>query len=225
MSMQETLTQEVKAVGREAGQVAQDVGHNAASLLDSALLVLMSPIIVPALLLGLRPVAKTVVKGSLSVTGAVTQLATVTSAGWSDLLAEARAEAPTAQAVPQTALVTPAPSPAETAAGRAEGESRLVTSVPGPAPREEPPELVDPQGHPVPPVDQPDLRSIPGIGSKNATLLQAVGVHTVQALTQSDPAALHAQLLQGNAQHQVLDRVPTLEQVTDWIAQARRVTA
>ena len=36
---------------------------------------------------------------------------------------------------------------------------------------------------------------------------------------------LHAQLLQGNARHQVLDRVPTLEQVTDWITQAQRVTA
>lgn len=218
MSMQDTLTQDVKAVGREAGQLAQDVGHNAASLLDSGLLVLLSPIIVPAMLLRLRPVAKTVVKGSLYVTGAVTQLASATSTGWSALVAEARAATPTAEAFPQTA-------PAETAAGRAEGDARLVTPVPGPAPREEPPELVDPQGHPMHPVDQPDLRSLPGIGSKNATLLQAVGVHTVQALTQSDPAALHAQLLQGNAQHQVLDSVPTLEQVTDWIAQARRVTA
>jgi predicted flap endonuclease-1-like 5' DNA nuclease len=205
--------------------MAREVGQNATSLLDGALLVLMSPIIVPALLLGLRPVAKTVVKGSLCVTGSVTQLATATSAGWRDLLAEARGEAPTAEAFPQTALVMPTLSPADTAARRAAGDSPVVTPVSEPDTREETPGLVDPQGNPLSPVDQPDLRRIPGIGSQNATLLQAVGVYTVQALAQCDPAALHAQLLQGNAQHQVLDRVPTLEQVADWIVQARRVTA
>jgi predicted flap endonuclease-1-like 5' DNA nuclease len=185
----------------------------------------MSPIIVPALLLRLRPVAKTVIKGSLYVTGRVTQLATATSAGWSDLLAEARGEVPTAETFPQTTLVTPTRLPADTAAGRAAGDSLLVTSVPEPDTREETPGLVDAQGNPLSPVDQPDLRSIRGIGSQNATLLQAVGVHTVQALAQCNPAALHAQLLEGNAQYQVLDRAPTLEQVTDWIAQAHRVTA
>src|SRR5688500_2879422 len=104
MSIQETPTQDVKAVRREAGQMTREVGQNATSLLNGALLVLMSPIIVPTLLLGLRPVAKTVVKGSLCVTGRVTQLAAATSAGWRDLLAEARGEAPTAEAFPQTAL-------------------------------------------------------------------------------------------------------------------------
>ena len=120
------------------------------------------------------------------MTGAVTQLATATSTGWSDLLADARAEAPIATTVPQTAPVPPVPSPVDTAAGRAAGDARLVTPVPEPDVREGTPALVDPQGHPVHPVDQSDLRSIPGIGSQNATLLQAVGVHTVQALTQYD---------------------------------------
>ena len=39
------------------------------------------PIVVPALMLGLRPVAKTVMKGGLFLTGTVKQLATATSAG------------------------------------------------------------------------------------------------------------------------------------------------
>jgi len=69
-----------------------------ANLLDGAALVVVAPIIIPALLLGCRSVAKTVLKGSLFLTDAVKQLALATSEGWGDLLAEARSQARTAPA-------------------------------------------------------------------------------------------------------------------------------
>jgi len=61
-----------------------------ANILDAAVMVLVSPLVIPALVLGLRPVAKTLMKGGLRLTGTVQQLATATSEGWSACVAEAR---------------------------------------------------------------------------------------------------------------------------------------
>ena len=78
-------------------KVTKDVGGGTASnILDGAALVALSPIVVPALLLGLRPVAKTLIKGSLFLTGRVKLFATTTSEGWGHLVAEARSEVRTA---------------------------------------------------------------------------------------------------------------------------------
>ena len=68
-------------------------GVTVSNILDGAALVVVSPIVVPALLLGLRPVAKTVIKGSLLLMNRVKLFATSTSEGWSHLVAEARSEA------------------------------------------------------------------------------------------------------------------------------------
>jgi predicted flap endonuclease-1-like 5' DNA nuclease len=73
-------------VTKEMGKVT---GSN---ILDSAALVVVSPIVVPALLLGFRPVAKTVIKGSLFLTDRVKLFATSTSEGWGHWVAEARSE-------------------------------------------------------------------------------------------------------------------------------------
>jgi len=68
-------------------------GGLGANILDGAVLVLVSPLVVPALVLGLRPVAKTVIKGGLLLTGTIKQLATSTSEGWRNFVAEARDKA------------------------------------------------------------------------------------------------------------------------------------
>jgi len=70
-------------------------GGTASNLLDGAALVIVSPIVISALLLGLRPVAKTVIKGGLFLTDQVKQFATTASEGWSEMVAEARSTART----------------------------------------------------------------------------------------------------------------------------------
>lgn len=77
MAVQEERTQERR-------------GEFRANLLDAAVMVLVSPLVIPALVLGLRPVAKTIMKGGLFLTGTVQHLATSTSEGWSAWVAEAR---------------------------------------------------------------------------------------------------------------------------------------
>jgi predicted flap endonuclease-1-like 5' DNA nuclease len=155
-----------------------------ASILDGAALLVVSPIVIPALLLGLRPVAKTFIKGSLFLTDTVKQLAIATGEGWSDLLAEARAEAGT----------SPAPGGAGTTAELPQQE------------------------------DEDDLQGITGIGSKWAALLETAGVETVRELARRNPANLHEKLIQVNEQEHVVDLVPSLEQITDWIVQAQGKT-
>ena len=63
------------------------------TVLVGVAVVVVSPIVVPALLMGLRPVVKTVIKGSLLLTDKVRQLATEMSEQWSDPVAEARGAA------------------------------------------------------------------------------------------------------------------------------------
>jgi predicted flap endonuclease-1-like 5' DNA nuclease len=81
-------------------------GGTASNLLDGAALVIVSPVVISALLLGLRPVAKTVIKGGLFVTDQVKQFVTTASEGWSEMIAEARSTAWT--------TVVPAPTAAPT---------------------------------------------------------------------------------------------------------------
>ena len=68
-------------------------GGFGSNILEGAVIVLVSSLVVPALVLGLRPVAKTVMKGGLCLTGMVKQLVTATSEGWSAWVAEARGQA------------------------------------------------------------------------------------------------------------------------------------
>jgi predicted flap endonuclease-1-like 5' DNA nuclease len=69
--------------------------------------------------------------------------------------------------------------------------------------------------------DEDDLQRITGIGSKWAALLETAGVETVRELARRNPANLHEKLLQVNEQAHVVDLVPSLEQITDWIMQAQ----
>jgi predicted flap endonuclease-1-like 5' DNA nuclease len=65
------------------------------------------------------------------------------------------------------------------------------------------------------PID--DLEQIKGIGPKFAGLLRDMGIHTVEALAQASPEALHA----------VLDASPAKQmmKVEDWIAQAQQLVS
>jgi predicted flap endonuclease-1-like 5' DNA nuclease len=156
-------------------------GTAAVDILDSAAILVVSPIVIPALLLGFRPVAKTFIKGSLVLTDMVKQFATPPSEGRSGVVAEGHAATRTA----------PAPR--------------------GTGTRAEPLQHADNGG----------LERITGIGSKWATLLKAAGVTTVHELAQWDPEELHAKLTEINDKDNLVGLLPSLEQVTEWIAQAK----
>jgi predicted flap endonuclease-1-like 5' DNA nuclease len=74
---------------------------------------------------------------------------------------------------------------------------------------------------PPPHADNADLQRMTGIGSKWAMLLKTAGVETVRELARRNPAHLHEKLMQVNEQEHVVDLLPSLEQVTDWIGQAQ----
>jgi predicted flap endonuclease-1-like 5' DNA nuclease len=153
------------------------------NILDGAAMVLVSPIVVPALLLGLRPMAKTFLKGGLFLTATLKQLARGTSAGWSNIVAEARSEART-----------------------------VVLPEPEEATAEQPQQF-----------EEGDLQHITGVGRKFAELLQASGVESLRALARRNPAHLHEKLMQVNVQRQIVSHAPSLEQVTEWVAQAKSI--
>jgi predicted flap endonuclease-1-like 5' DNA nuclease len=88
-------------------------GGTASNLLDGAALVIVSPIVISALLLGLRPVAKTVIKGGLFLTDQVKQFVTTASEGWNEMVAEARSTARTTTVPAPTAVSTALPQPTD----------------------------------------------------------------------------------------------------------------
>ena len=176
-------------------------GGFGSNILDGAVIVLVSPLVVPALVLGLRPVAKTVMKGGLFLTGTVKQLATATSAGWSDWVAEARGQA------------------RSTTAPRGEGgvaKQPDATDLPGSTDSTFVEAAID-----QPQPEAADLQRLTGIGRKYAELLREAGVESVRALARRNPQNLHEKLRQVNEQHQIVSQAPALELVANWIAQAQ----
>jgi hypothetical protein len=67
-------------------------GVSTSSLLVGAAAVVLAPVVVPAVLAGLRPLAKTVIKGGIYVYDTVGEMVSEVGEGASDLVAEARAE-------------------------------------------------------------------------------------------------------------------------------------
>src|SRR5262249_39528735 len=131
-----------------------------------------------------------------------------TSEGWGDLIAEARSQARTAPA-PGGAGSMGEPAPPTHAAPL---PGTTGTDNAGADTGAEPPSHAEHAG----------LQRIPGIARKWATLLTTAGVETVRELARRHPAHLHATLMQVNEQAHVAELLPSLEQVTDWIAQAQR---
>ena len=69
--------------------------------------------------------------------------------------------------------------------------------------------------------NQADLARINGIGEEYSELLERAGVDTVKELAQRNPASLHEIMLETNDRMKLVRQPPGLNQVEDWIAQAK----
>lgn len=67
-------------------------GVSTSNLLVGAAAVVLAPVVVPAVLAGIRPFAKTVLKGGIYVYDTVGEMVSEVGEGASDLVAEARSE-------------------------------------------------------------------------------------------------------------------------------------
>lgn len=68
-----------------------------------------------------------------------------------------------------------------------------------------------------------DLFRIKGVGEEYSDLLEAAGVDTVPELAQRNPENLYKKLLEVNAEKELVRRPPSLNQVKDWVAQAKEM--
>jgi len=68
-----------------------------------------------------------------------------------------------------------------------------------------------------------DLFRIKGVGEEYSDLLEAAGVDTVVELAQRRAENLHAALKETNDARSVVRRLPTLQQVQDWVKQAKKL--
>jgi len=66
-----------------------------------------------------------------------------------------------------------------------------------------------------------DLVRINGVGQEYSDLLEEVGVDTVVELAQRNPEYLHKKILGVNKTKQLVRKSPSLNQVKDWIEQAK----
>ena len=66
-----------------------------------------------------------------------------------------------------------------------------------------------------------DLARIKGIGSEYADLLEAAGVDTVPDLARRNPSNLYKALAAINEEKKLVRKVPTLNQVSDWVSYAK----
>ena len=72
-------------------------------------------------------------------------------------------------------------------------------------------------------VNRVDLYRIDGVGSEYSDLLEVAGVDTVPELAQRNAANLTETLAEANAARNLVRKLPTLDQVTDWIEQAKKL--
>lgn len=70
-----------------------------------------------------------------------------------------------------------------------------------------------------------DLARIKGIGRVYSDLMEVAGVDTVKELAQRSSASLHAKLIEINSVRQFTQRPPSVEQVHDFIEQAKKLPA
>jgi predicted flap endonuclease-1-like 5' DNA nuclease len=70
-------------------------------------------------------------------------------------------------------------------------------------------------------VNHADLFRIRGIGSEYSDLLEAAGVDTVPELRQRNAVALHETLVKMNEAKKLVRKLPTIDQVAEWIEQAK----
>lgn len=74
-------------------------------------------------------------------------------------------------------------------------------------------------------VNRADLMRIKGVGREFSDLLENAGVDSCKELQHRIPENLHAKLKASNEAGHFTKQTPSLNQVTDWIAQAKTLTA
>jgi predicted flap endonuclease-1-like 5' DNA nuclease len=72
-------------------------------------------------------------------------------------------------------------------------------------------------------VNLADLFRVKGIGEEYADLLEAAGVDTVPELAQRNPENLYEKLKVVNTEKHLTRRVPSQQQVKDWVAEAKEL--
>lgn len=72
-------------------------------------------------------------------------------------------------------------------------------------------------------VNHADLFRIKGIAGEYAELLEAAGVDTVVELAGRNADNLANKVVEVNAEKELVRKVPTLDQIEDWIAQAKKL--
>src|SRR6516165_2482633 len=73
-------------------------------------------------------------------------------------------------------------------------------------------------------VNRADLFRVKGIGEQYSDLLAAAGVETALELAQRVPEHLHQKLVETNQAKRLVRHVPSLEHVTEWVEQARKLS-
>jgi predicted flap endonuclease-1-like 5' DNA nuclease len=68
-----------------------------------------------------------------------------------------------------------------------------------------------------------DLFRIDGIGEEWSDLLEEAGVDTVVELAQRNPINLHSTLDKVNESTNIVQRVPSVEQISDWVEKAKKL--
>jgi hypothetical protein len=68
------------------------------------------------------------------------------------------------------------------------------------------------------------LSKIKRVGVHMASLLEAAGIDSVKVLADQNANALSQKLVKVNAQRKIVRRLPSSAQLTDWIAQARKLS-
>ena len=68
-----------------------------------------------------------------------------------------------------------------------------------------------------------DLYRVKGVGQQYANLLDVAGVNTVLELAQRNPDNLHAKLIEVNQEKHLVHEVPSLNNISSWVAQAKEL--
>ncbi|WP_294343447.1 DUF4332 domain-containing protein [Prosthecochloris sp.] len=72
-------------------------------------------------------------------------------------------------------------------------------------------------------VNRADLSRVKGIGSEYSDLLEEAGVDTVPELAQRNAANLHVKMVEVNESKNLVRKIPTEKQVSDWVSQAKEL--
>ena len=72
-------------------------------------------------------------------------------------------------------------------------------------------------------VNHVDLFRIKGVGEEYADLLEEAGVDTVVELAQRKASNLLVKMTEVNAKKNLVNKMPALTQVDDWVAQAKKL--